>query len=228
MLGLSLLPAMAKSRHPFDRGIAYNRDELVAYCEKYLRSGRLKNPANEEGFLEAIRQCPHDRLVWVSGLSFRRCPWNPRAWRTETGEPIWEEHVIPNVVKRQVVDPQPRRTTTPPDANFPDELGDEAEYPGDARKRVTVNAYERDPAARSACIKKHGLRCAICKMTFEQRYGSIGRSFIHIHHKRRTPRIDPIKDLIPVCPNCHAMLHTQKPPLGIDELQLIFQQRNAA
>ena len=126
-----------------------------------------------------------------------------------------------------------RRHPTPPDANFPDELDDEAEYFEGVRRRVTVNAYERDRAARAACIKKHGLRCAACKMTFAERYGSIGRSYIHVHHKkplaarRGTYRLNPTKDLVPVCPNCHAMLHTQNPPLGIDELQTILQQRKA-
>jgi 5-methylcytosine-specific restriction protein A len=35
--------------------------------------------------------------------------------------------------------------------------------------------------------------------------------------------VDPIRDLTPVCPNCHAMLHRQTPPLTIEELkQAIF------
>jgi len=33
---------------------------------------------------------------------------NPNAWRTETGESIWEPHVTPNVMRRQFVDQQPR------------------------------------------------------------------------------------------------------------------------
>jgi 5-methylcytosine-specific restriction enzyme A len=31
--------------------------------------------------------------------------------------------------------------------------------------------------------------------------------------------VDPIKDLRPICPNCHAVVHLQNPPLSITELK---------
>ncbi|MDB9470225.1 hypothetical protein PN480_18680 [Dolichospermum circinale CS-1225] len=34
--------------------------------------------------------------------------------------------------------------------------------------------------------------------------------------------VDPIKDLRPVCPNCHAMIHRRLPPLSIDEIKSII------
>ena len=38
--------------------------------------------------------------------------------------------------------------------------------------------------------------------------------------------IDPVKDLIPVCPNCHAMIHRKKEKVvSIDELRLLFKKR---
>ena len=105
---------MAKRWHQFVPGTVYNRDEVVAVCEMHLRSGRLKNPAGEEAWFDKIRRCPHDRLVWAPfGSSWGLSPMNPNAWRTETGEPIWEPHVIPTVVKRQAVDPQPRGHSLP-------------------------------------------------------------------------------------------------------------------
>lgn len=117
------------------------------------------------------------------------------------------------------------RRSTSPEKNFPSEVDDDAEFSEGAIRRVTVNAYERDPDARAACIAKHGLRCIVCNMDFEAYYGKIGRGFIHVHHKkplamrRGEYSLRPSIDLIPVCPNCHAMLHTQTPPLGIDELR---------
>jgi 5-methylcytosine-specific restriction protein A len=77
-----------------------------------------------------------------------------------------------------------RRRTTRPEANFPDEVDDDAEFSEGSVRRVTVNVHERDRAARAACIAKHGLRCAVCEMKFEERYGPIGRGFIHVHHKK--------------------------------------------
>jgi 5-methylcytosine-specific restriction protein A len=68
------------------------------------------------------------------------------------------------------------RRQVPPQENFPDELDDADHVEGAARK-VAVNYYERDSTARTACIKKYGIRCAVCGMSFEERYGAIGHSF---------------------------------------------------
>ncbi|WP_250692893.1 hypothetical protein [Escherichia coli] len=43
---------------------------------------------------------------------------------------------------------------------FPDELPVAGDYIEGAKKNITVNAYERDPEARRACINHHG---AVCK-----------------------------------------------------------------
>lgn len=65
-------------------------------------------------------------------------------------------------------------------------------------------------------------------MNFEERYGEIGKGFIHVHHEVEIStigedyEIDPIDDLKPVCPNCHAMLHKRKPAYSIDELKEYF------
>ncbi len=82
-----------------------------------------------------------------------------------------------------------------------------------ARRSVTVNSYERSPAARGACIEHHGSTCAICEFDFAAEYGPEFQGFIHVHHlvpiAKITERykVDPKNDLLPVCPNCHAVLH---------------------
>lgn len=118
------------------------------------------------------------------------------------------------------------RRPVAPEQNFSDTLPDDRTYTEGATRRVTINAFERDNRARAACINKHGIKCAVCDMTFENMYGDIGKGFIHVHHKkplaitRGEYTLDPAKDLVPVCPNCHAMLHTSEPPLSIDELKM--------
>ncbi len=79
---------------------------------------------------------------------------------------------------------------------------------------VSVISYERNPLARKECLKKFGYSCFICKMNFEETYGEIGKDFIHVHHKipistkaGESHIVNPGADLIPVCPNCHSMLH---------------------
>ena len=108
---------------------------------------------------------------------------------------------------------------------YPDEIDPQEPLVEGARRRVTVNAYERNPKAREKCLEKHGYRCAVCKMCFEEYYGDIGRGFIQVHHIKELSsisgeyEIDPVKDLCPVCPNCHAMLHREKPALSVDDLR---------
>jgi 5-methylcytosine-specific restriction protein A len=99
-------------------------------------------------------------------------------------------------------------------------------YPEGALSRVEVNRYERDARARKACLNHHGYRCVVCRFSFEERYGPIGRNYIHVHHTLelskvpRGYRVDPITDLVPLCPNCHAMIHQGTGrALTVDELK---------
>jgi hypothetical protein len=118
--------------------------------------------------------------------------------------------------------------------NFAGELASREEYIEGRVCQVVVNRYERDRSARSACLKKHGYSCSICGMDFSERYGAIGEGFIHVHHlrplalKKAEYRLNATKDLAPVCPNCHAMLHTIDPPLDIDELREIWHNHGGA
>jgi len=108
---------------------------------------------------------------------------------------------------------------------YPDELEMGRTYVEGAKRQIRVNAYERDPRARKACIAQHGTRCAACGLSFEERYGPIGRDFIHVHHLRplaatgKVERVNPQTDLVPICPNCHAMIHRSKRPITISQLK---------
>ncbi len=94
-----------------------------------------------------------------------------------------------------------------------------------ATKTITINAYERNLEGREACLKHYGYNCAVCDFNFEKTYGELGKNFVHVHHLRPLAEIkieyklDPIKDLRPVCPNCHAMLHRMAPAISIDSLK---------
>jgi 5-methylcytosine-specific restriction protein A len=93
---------------------------------------------------------------------------------------------------------------------------------------VLVNAYERNQDARRACISHFGVSCRVCDVNFGAVYGSLGEGYIHVHHIKPIHlcggeyEVDPIKDLIPVCANCHAMIHRRRIPLTVDELRGIL------
>ena len=96
---------------------------------------------------------------------------------------------------------------------FPETIGSEVDVSEGHKRQITVNRYERSSIARAKCIEFHGCICRICDFDFEKTYGQVGKQFIHVHHLKplhtigQNYKIDYKVDLIPVCPNCHAMLH---------------------
>lgn len=118
-------------------------------------------------------------------------------------------------------------------SEYPDEVvdGSSSLWEG-AKKTISVNSYERNPVAHQQCIQHYGARCRVCKFDFGTIYGGIGSDFIHVHHLIPLSnidsryQIDPIRDLQPVCPNCHAMLHRKpKQPYTIEELKEIMRHQ---
>jgi 5-methylcytosine-specific restriction protein A len=106
----------------------------------------------------------------------------------------------------------------------------ETEFYEGLKKTVTVNSYERNSKARELCVKHWKSICAVCDFDFEKAYGEIGKGFIHVHHLTpvaqigKTYQVDPIKDLIPVCPNCHSIIHKKEPPFSINEMKKMLKK----
>lgn len=115
---------------------------------------------------------------------------------------------------------------------FPDEVDSAQIFREGAVRQVTVNAYERDPKARRKCIDYYGLNCSVCNFNFGKVYGELGEGFIHVHHLRLISEIaeeyevDPVKDLRPVCPNCHAMIHRTSHPYSIEKIKNIIEEQS--
>jgi 5-methylcytosine-specific restriction enzyme A len=120
------------------------------------------------------------------------------------------------------------------DQNQPEVLANELpngrSYPEGACHQILVNAFERSESARKACVEHFGVDCAVCGFNFESVYGPLGNGYIHVHHLRdlatikSTYTVDPIHDLRPVCPNCHAMLHRTTPAMQIETLKELMRK----
>ena len=101
--------------------------------------------------------------------------------------------------------------------------------PEGAKWKVVVNAYERNPLARAVCIAHYGHRCQVCSVDLGQKFGEIADGFIHVHHIvplasiGRSYEVDPIQDLVPVCPTCHAVIHLQVPPFSVAEARALLE-----
>lgn len=102
---------------------------------------------------------------------------------------------------------------------LPEEVSSPAGLVEGATTGIAVNRYERSAEARAACIEHYGTMCQTCGIDLGSTYGVLGRGYIHVHHLVPLSTIgegyvvDPIRDLLPVCPNCHAMLHREDPPI---------------
>jgi 5-methylcytosine-specific restriction protein A len=119
------------------------------------------------------------------------------------------------------------------DYYFPEEITKNEKLIIEGRMiEITINAYERDKNAREICLNKHGYKCCICGFDFEEKYGPIGKGKIHVHHivpiseHKKEYILNPETDLIPVCPNCHFMIHSKQTPFSIDEMKEIIENAN--
>lgn len=107
--------------------------------------------------------------------------------------------------------PAEAKPTAPPTEPEPEpEAYDKLEG---AKHEATVTRYERDRDNRRKCIAHYGYVCQVCGMNFEKVYGELGKDFIEVHHLHPVSQgqrtVNPIEDLVPLCSNCHSMIHRQ-------------------
>ncbi|MDP3876166.1 MAG: HNH endonuclease [Methylobacter sp.] len=118
------------------------------------------------------------------------------------------------------------------EVSLPEEIADAGNLVEGAVRTIIINAYERNPEARQRCITAHGSSCCICGFNFGVMYGSDAEGYIHVHHIRPLNEIkgeyvvNPIEDLRPVCPNCHAVLHLGGRCRSIEEVLQLLKNNN--
>jgi len=191
-------------------------------------SGVCFVPATELAFLpDAVRRA-HDSYIQTAASYKRVSPFKKsfspavlEYLEAALGEPLPRPSYLTEE-EHQRVEPLPEEL----DVSTPIHEG--------ARYQITVNAYERNPLARKLCIARHGTDCVICGFSFGARYGRVAEGFIHVHHLRPLSEIgeqyavDPLEDLRPVCPNCHAVLHRRVPAYSIAEVRTFLRRPNDA
>lgn len=106
-----------------------------------------------------------------------------------------------------------------------------AHYADYVSVNVRTNKYERDRKARQQCIAHYGARCQVCDFDFESVYGALGDGCVRVHHVvspgQLGPayKLDPVRDLRPVCANCHYMLHRTEPAVSVEHLRQLLQRQ---
>lgn len=92
-------------------------------------------------------------------------------------------------------------------------------HEGAAVQMDHVTTHERNQKARKECIDyfksihNGHLVCECCGFDFSKAYAEIGDDYIEIHHRYPVSQrggdyvVNPKKDLVPLCSNCHSMIH---------------------
>jgi 5-methylcytosine-specific restriction protein A len=200
-------------------GVNPNSARDYIYLYKHLRNGELfKRRANEyatEYFIENIYK---ENGISELSKALKSLLKHFEYWESYSGRRIKGGRIIYDKYLKLAGNKEPEIV-------YPGEKNTEDGFLEGKSKTITVDAYERNVQARKACIEFYGLNCQVCDFNFEKTFGEIGKGFIHVHHIKEISnikkeyKVDPIKDLIPVCPNCHSMLHKKNPAFTISELK---------
>lgn len=108
--------------------------------------------------------------------------------------------------------------TSPVEKSYDDllESYSETEFIEGKKIHKFVTHYERNSRLRKIAIALHGDTCFGCGFNFGMFYGPTGKGFIHVHHLKpvstvgKDNTVDPNTDLIPLCANCHSIIHRNK------------------
>ena len=152
-------------------------------------------------------------------------PFSDQHWDTQSSGISIREHVAVALEEEWV---------SFSDLETPQEVPGASTYAEGAIRRITANAYERSRKAAERCVDHYGRTCSVCGFDFGRTYGGVGEGFIHVHHLkplseiRDEYRVDPVRDLRPVCPNCHAMIHRRTPAYGVEELKGVLKANRGA
>lgn len=181
----------------------------------------------------------HVRLIEEKGYKLKTYPLEYMAASEEKGAPAKIKSFIPKLTEKELVHIENSwyASDRTQGTRLPEEV-DEKEvfkkkFKEGASITITINSYERNREARQKCLAHHGYKCAVCSFGFEDKYGEMGKNYIQVHHVipiseiKEEYELDPIKDLIPVCPNCHAMIHMTRPALSIDKLKQVIENMHS-
>ena len=142
------------------------------------------------------------------------------AWRTLVVP--YERELVDELIEGDVKDEgdADAGAGVPESPSTPEDEQDDVLLTEGAERAVVSDRFERSKKARALCIAAHGTVCMVCGMDFGEMYGPEFAGTIDVHHRvplseiRKDYVVDPVRDLVPVCPNCHRALHS-KPGGGV-------------
>ena len=207
------------------------KEKLI--CRDEIATALLNNPTSRKIVESTIKTSKNnEETIWKKAANF--VDWlNADITKKESRSSQWNNYYIRQRMKskstysgknRRIwwIAPQGRENYVIPEEV--EDLNNRTFSEGTIRQ-IKVNAYERNKEARESCLMFSGYKCQVCGFDFKETYGYIGEDYIQVHHiiplseVKPGYKVNPLKDLVPVCPNCHAMLHRKTPPFTISELK---------
>lgn len=204
------------------KGINRNSATYYIYNYKYLLEGKVftgtTNALSTKYYL--------DKIIETKGINALKKALQSLSLHIDYYEGVTNGNVV---TRKLILNEYLNRYGLLSDDYFGEEADKNEKLIEGATKTIKINIYERNALARKKCIEHHGAQCKVCEFDFEKIYGEIGRSFIHVHHLLELSQIgkeyevDYKVDLVPVCPNCHAIIHKRKPAFRIEELKELIE-----
>lgn len=186
-------------------------------------SKQLLTPSKKKGLELLFEQNPMVHIQDISMVHYKQGRLKDTPWEKESRDDLeslynkMENKRLNNIVKYDIETEKRQYASSYKD-------GEVKQYYG--------NRYERKAKNRLKAIEIYGTTCAVCDFKFEEVYGELGRDFIEIHHVKplstlgEAIEIDAANDLVPVCSNCHRMLHRNRDKVWlVEELKKIIQRQ---
>lgn len=115
---------------------------------------------------------------------------------------------------------------------------DDDETPSQYSKREDLRKYrlhrklDRNRGLAREAKRIQGFTCKACEVSFGRMYGEIGEGYIEAHHlvpistlKGQVVELDPAKDFVVLCSNCHRMIHRTDDTSNVEGLKARIQSR---
>ncbi|MFJ7859856.1 HNH endonuclease [Peribacillus sp. NPDC097206] len=201
-------------------------DKVLKHVD--IQSGvtkQLLTLAKKEGIKLIHQQNPMVKIEDVTMIHYKQGRINTNDWQKDSIDVLadlfeeFQESLNSSILKTTIVD-------------IDSERSEEDEYYNDgATIYYYGRRYERNSKNRAKTIEIHGFNCVGCGFNFEKVYGERGKDFIEVHHInplstiQEEVAINPATDLVPVCSNCHRMIHRRKDEiLTIEELRELIKR----
>lgn len=96
---------------------------------------------------------------------------------------------------------------------------------------MITKRYERNLKNRKLTVAIHGYKCKACGLLMSDKYGPVAKEFIEVHHLTPLSElkigklVDPKQEMVPLCPNCHRVVHRRNPAYTLEEIQEFIRKK---